>query len=82
MSRENVIAFIAFIAYWDGQGPSQDQAMKDFEPDFIIDHVGGQAFSFSKDDLKSVLNSRNCKAESLPPPWGWSVARKLGLVRS
>ena len=79
MSKENVNAF---ISHWDGQGPSQDPNMKDPEPEFIIQHAEEQGFSFSKDDLKSALNSRICSAESLPRPWGWAVARKMGLVRS
>ena len=79
MSIENVNAF---ISHWDGQAPSQDPAMKDPEPDFIVHHAEVQGFSFSKDDLKSALNTRICNAESLPRPWGWAVARKMGLVRS
>ena len=79
MSKENVNAFISL---WDGLGLSQDPAMKDPEPDFIVDHAEGLGFSFSKDDLKSALNTRICNAESLPRPWGWAVARKMGLVRS
>ena len=79
MSKENVIAF---ITHWDGQGPSQDPAMKDPEPSVIVDHAGGLGFEFAEEDLKSVLNTRICNAESLPRPWGWAVARKFGLVRN
>ena len=79
MSKENVNAF---ISHWDGQGPSQDPDMMDPEPEFIVQHAEGLGFSFSKDDLKSVLNTRICSAESLPRPWGWAVARKMGLVRN
>jgi len=79
MSKENANAF---ISYWDGQGPSQDPDMKDPEPEFIVQHANGLGFSFSIDDLKSVLNNRICSAESLPRPWGWAVARKMGLVRT
>jgi hypothetical protein len=37
---------------------------------------------FSEDDLASFLRLKIAGAESLPRPWGWAVARKLGLVRS
>ena len=79
MSLANVNAF---ISHWDGQDPSQDPAMKDPDPGFIVDHAKELGFRFSEEDLKSALNTRICNAESLPRPWGWSVARKMGLVRN
>tara|TARA_B100000405_G_C16355981_1_gene289883 strand:- start:11 stop:181 length:171 start_codon:yes stop_codon:yes gene_type:complete len=56
--------------------------MKDPDPGFIVDHAEELGFRFSEEDLKSALNTRICNAESLPRPWGWSVARKMGLVRN
>lgn len=79
MSKENVIAF---IGHCDRQGPSPDPAMQDAEPAAIVVRAETLGFSFSEDDLKSVLNARICNAESLPRPWGWAAARKFGLVRS
>ena len=79
MSKDNVNAF---IAHWDGQGPSSDPTLRDPEPAAVIAHADQLGFTFSEDDLKSALNTRICNAESLPRPWGWAVARKFGLVRS
>ena len=59
MSLANVNAF---ISHWDGQSPSQDPAMKDPDPDFIVEHAEELGFSFSEEDLKSALNTpRACR---------------------
>jgi len=79
MSRENVGALVAKIEAGDiasGDLPDAPTA---------ADIVGlGQAngFAFSEDDLGAFLRLRIASAESLPRPWGWAIARELGLVRN
>lgn len=48
----------------------------------IIGIAGDAGFHFSEDDLRGALNKKILDAASLPRPWGWKVARELGLVRS
>jgi hypothetical protein len=44
--------------------------------------LGQQAgLPFSEDDIGAFLRQRIMRAESLPRPWGWAVARELKLVR-
>ena len=42
----------------------------------------GLGFDISESDLRSALNHMILNAHSLPRPWGWGLARELGLVRS
>ena len=79
MSKDNVIAFISQL---EEKGPCVKLAVQDPDPKDIILHANHLGFSFTEEDLKSVLNTRICNAEGLPRPWGWVLARKFGLVRS
>ena len=80
MSKQQVENFITLL-----EDPVHLEAagLDDPEPAEVIaaaerDH----GLRFSEADLRSALNTRICNAESLPRPWGWPLARKLGLVRS
>ena len=79
MSKQDVIKFISYI---ENQVETSDRILEDPDPDAVILHAGKLGFSFNEEELKSVLNTRICNAESLPRPWGWVLARKFGLVRS
>ena len=71
MTKDNAMAYLAY-------SETQKSIVK---PSFIA-YASSAGFSFSAEDLKQALNARICNAESLPRPWGWPLARKLGLVRS
>ncbi len=79
MSKDNVITYIGYL---ETQPVNGELFLNDPDPSAIIAHASSAGFSFSEEDLKQALNSRICNAESLPRPWGWPLARKLGLVRS
>ena len=79
MSKDNVIAYIGYL---ETQPSIVELFLNDPDPSAIIAHASSAGFSFSEEDLKQALNARICNAESLPRPWGWPLARKLGLVRS
>ncbi len=61
---------------------SADVLSKDSTPAELIKLGSENGLAFSEDDLASFLRLRIANAESLPRPWGWAVARQLGLVRS
>ena len=50
--------------------------------DAVIGLAIDSGFEISEADIRSALNHMILNAHSLPRPWGWSLARKLGLVRS
>ena len=50
-------------------------------PHDLIEVASDAGLQFSEDDFRSALNELIFRAESLPRPWGWPVARKLGLAR-
>ena len=50
-------------------------------PHDLIEVASDAGFQFSVDEFRSALNELIFRAESLPRPWGWPVARKLGLAR-
>ena len=51
------------------------------KPHELIEVSSDSGYQFSEDNFRSTLNDMIFRAESLPYPWGWPVARKLGLVR-
>jgi hypothetical protein len=79
MSRDNVSELVhrlesGVIAADDiADGPT---------PTDIISLGEAQGLAFSEDDLGGFLRTLIVNAESLPRPWGWAIARQLGLVRS
>ena len=48
----------------------------------VIQIAERAGFIFSESDLRGALNDLILNAQSLPRPWGWPIARKLGLVRT
>ena len=80
MSKDQVERYIPLLedpAHLDAAG------FDDPDPaDVVAAAARDHGLSFSEADLKSALNTRICDARSLPRPWGWPLARKLGLVRS
>ena len=50
--------------------------------DAVIEFAIDQGFEISEIDVRAALNHMILNAHSLPRPWGWSLARKLGLVRT
>jgi len=79
MSKENVDQFISLM---EDAAKRPAMELDDPEPAEVVAFAEAQGLSFSEADLRSALNTRICNAESLPRPWGWPLARKLGLVRS
>ena len=73
---------MAYLDYSETQKSIVKPSLNYPEPSAIIAYASSADFSFSAEDLKQALNARICNAESLPRPWGWPLARKLGLVRS
>jgi len=79
MSRENVGGLVAKLEAGDID-PSE---LPDSPAAADIVGLGvAHGFAFSEDDLGAFLRLRIASAESLPRPWGWAIARELGLVRN
>lgn len=78
MSKENAAVLIQRI---EG-GEAVADLPPDPEPSDIVERGRALGLEFTEADLGAVLKQRLFAAQSLPPGWGWSVARKLGLVRS
>ena len=78
MSKENAADFVRRIE----SGTAAQDLPPDPEPSDIV--AGGRVLGleFTEADLGAVLKQRLFAAQSLPQGWGWSVARKLGVVRS
>ena len=77
MSRDNVGELISRME----SGAVTDALPDNPAPADIVSLGATEGLSFSEDDLGSFLRTRIASAESLPRPWGWAVARQLGLVR-
>jgi len=76
MSRANVDSLAGKLA--DGSLTIGD----DPQPADLVALGEANGLAFTEDDLASYLRLKIAGAESLPRPWGWAVARQLGLVRS
>ena len=79
MSRDNVSELVRRLE--SGAIAADDMADKPTPTD-IINLGEAQGLAFSEDDLGGFLRTLIVNAESLPRPWGWAMARQLGLVRS
>lgn len=77
MSTENADLFLQRLADNPGAAVPDDP-----EPADIVARGRALGLDFTEADLGRVLKARLFAAQSLPTGWGWSVARKLGLVRS
>ena len=78
----NVPRAIEFFEHLDSAPELKSQLSSGSSISEIIRIAGDAGFHFSEDDLRGALNKKILDAASLPRPWGWKVARELGLVRS
>ena len=78
MSRENVRELVSLL---ENGACSLEEQENIVTPEAIIALGKTQGIYFTKPDLAAFLRLRIVNAESLPRPWGWSVARALGIVR-
>ena len=79
MSRENVEELVYRIENGNCRLEGLDEVLT---PSCIVALGQREGIPFSEADLAAYLRLRIANAESLPRPWGWSVARALGVVRS
>ena len=79
MSRENVEKLVYRI---ENGKCSLEQLNDAVTPESIVALGKTEGIPFSELDLAAYLRLRIANAESLPRPWGRSVARALGVVRS
>ncbi len=78
MSREKVRELVSLLE--DGVCSLEDLE-NTVTPEAIVALGKTQGIYFTKPDLAAFLRLRIVNAESLPRPWGWPVARALGIVR-
>ncbi len=79
MSRKNVEELVNRIEIGKC---SLEQLSDAVTPEGLVALGKTEGIPFSELDLAAYLRLRIANAESLPRPWGWSVARALGVVRS
>ena len=79
MSRENVRELISRL---ENGNCSAEELQKTVTPEDLIALGKQQGINFTEPDLAAFLRLRIANAESLPRPWGWPVARALGVVRN
>ena len=79
MSRENVRELVSRL---ENGNCSAEELPKTVTPEDLIALGKQQGINFSEPDLAAFLRLRIANAESLPRPWGWPVARALGVVRN
>ena len=79
MSRENVRELVSRL---ENGNCSAEELQKTVTPEDLIALGKKQGINFSEPDLAAFLRLRIANAESLPRPWGWPVARALGVVRN
>ena len=78
MSRKNVEELVFRME----NGKCSIEGLNDpVTPGCIITLGQTEGIPFSENDLAAFLRLRIANAESLPRPWGWSIARTLGVVR-
>ena len=78
MSRENVRELVSLL---ENGACSLEEQEHTVTPEAIVALGKTQGIYFTKPDLAAFLRLRIVNAESLPRPWGWPVARALGIVR-
>ena len=79
MSRENVRELVSRL---ENGNCSSEELQKTVTPEDLIALGKQQGINFTEPDLAAFLRLRIANAESLPRPWGWPVARALGVVRN
>jgi len=71
-----------FFSHLDNRPELRGKLSNTPDIDAVIALAIDSGFEISEEDIRSALNYMILNAHSLPRPWGWSLARKLGLVRS
>ena len=79
MSRENVQELVSRL---ENGYCSAEKLQNTVTSEDLITLGKQQGIYFSESDLAAFLRLRIANAESLPRPWGWPVARALGVVRN
>ena len=79
MSRENVRELVSRL---ENGNCSAEEIQNTITPEDLIALGKQQGINFTEPDLAAFLRLRIANAESLPRPWGWPVARALGVVRN
>ena len=79
MSRENVRELVSRL---ENGNCSAEELQNTVTPEDLIALGKQQGINFTEPDLAAFLRLRIANAESLPRPWGWPVARALGVVRN
>ena len=79
MSRENVRELVSRL---ENGNCSTEELQNTATPEDLIALGKQQGIDFTEPDLAAFLRLRIANAESLPRPWGWPVARALGVVRN
>ena len=79
MSRENVRELVARL---ENGNCSVEELQNTVTSEDLIALGKQQGIDFTEPDLAAFLRLRIANAESLPRPWGWPVARRLGIVRN
>ena len=79
MSRENVRELVSRL---ENGECSAENLQNPVTPEDLVALGKKQGVHFTEPDLAAFLRLRIANAESLPRPWGWPVARALGVVRN
>ena len=79
MSRENVQELVCRL---ENGAYSLKELENTVTPAALVALGKTLGIHFTESDLAAFLRLRIANAESLPSPWGWPVARALGVVRS
>ena len=79
MSRENVQELVSRL---ENGAYSIEELENTVTPAALVALGKTLGIHFTESVLAAFLRLRIANAESLPRPWGWPVARALGVVRS
>ena len=71
-----------FFSHLDNHSELREKLSDTPTIDAVIALAIDAGFKISEADIRNALNHMILNAYSLPRPWGWSLARKLGLVRT
>ena len=79
MSRKNVQELVSRL---ENGGYGMQELENNVTPEALVALGKKLGIHFTESDLAAFLRLRIASAESLPRPWGWPVARALGVVRN
>ena len=71
-----------FFSHLDNHSELREKLPDTPNIDAVVALAIEEGFTISEADIRSALNHMILNAYSLPRPWGWPLARKLGLVRT